>query len=189
MVSLATGRQQQQQPTDRPPPLNRTETHLSEISGSQVPNDNQTSSTTATAQSRGKKFTAAECCMLAQAYLNRSTNAAVGTNQTGKTFWEGVHHSYCLLVTQANRTNPNKQFPLEKEPQLQSAWKRINRHCNKVTAISRQNPRGSGDRDDELYYTRMRVLFVVKIRTIASATRILPRTDISVNSRSGGRRF
>ena len=81
------------------------ETRISEISYSQVNTDNQTTAagtTKTTPSARGPNFTEEECCMLAQAYLHRSTNAAVGTNQPNETFWETVHHNYCLLVNQAN---------------------------------------------------------------------------------------
>ena len=88
--------------------------------------------------------------MLAQSYLRRSINAAVGVNQHDERYWDCVHDNYCLLVNQANKTNPKKQpFPPKTSEQLQSAWKRMQRNINKFTGICRQNPRGSGDRDDD----------------------------------------
>ena len=146
-----------EQATARPPPPNRMGSHISEISDSQVLTAKRTAGTTTTAQ-RGKNYSAEECCMLANAYLSRSTDGAIGTNQTEDTFWNGVSHGYNLLVDQVNRKN-TKKYPHRTQEQLQGAWKRMQKACNKFIAICRQNPRGSGDRDDEVYYKKMRTAY------------------------------
>ena len=39
-------------------------------------------------------FRADEDVMLAQAYVSVATNAAIGTDQDGNTFWEKVRHNF-----------------------------------------------------------------------------------------------
>ena len=87
---------------------------------------------------RSTNFSAEEDVLLARAYVNRSQNGAVGTDQNAKKLWQDIKSVYDDLVVQ-EKIFAEDEEPLEREwASLKNRYKRyIQKNVTKFVAIYR----------------------------------------------------